>query len=78
MEACLNEELASPTELEESLRNGVTLAKLGHSFAPDIVPLKKIYDHEQMRYKVRELGGMDLQWEARGAGASCRALLGGG
>ncbi|KYO41809.1 hypothetical protein Y1Q_0004502 [Alligator mississippiensis] len=55
MEACLNEELASPTELEESLRNGVTLAKLGHSFAPDIVPLKKIYDHEQMRYKATGL-----------------------
>ncbi|CAM5175409.1 unnamed protein product [Eretmochelys imbricata] len=55
MEACLNEELASPTELEESLRNGVILAKLGHCFAPDVVPLKKIYDREQMRYKATGL-----------------------
>uniref|UniRef100_A0A452IN81 Uncharacterized protein n=1 Tax=Gopherus agassizii TaxID=38772 RepID=A0A452IN81_9SAUR len=55
MEACLNEELASPTELEESLRNGVILAKLGHCFAPDIIPLKKIYDREQMRYEATGL-----------------------
>ncbi|XP_074836699.1 ras GTPase-activating-like protein IQGAP3 [Carettochelys insculpta] len=55
MEACLNEELASPTELEESLRNGVILAKLGHCFAPDVIPLKKIYDCEQARYKATGL-----------------------
>ncbi|KFO79175.1 Ras GTPase-activating-like IQGAP3, partial [Cuculus canorus] len=55
MEACLGEELPPPTELEESLRNGVILAKLGHCFAPTVVPLKKIYDHEQMRYKVAGL-----------------------
>lgn len=52
MEACLNEELPSPTELEEALRNGVLLAKLGNCFAPKIVPLKKIYDLDQARYKV--------------------------
>lgn len=39
-------------ELEESLRNGVLLAKLGHCFAPAVVPLKKIYDAEQLRYQV--------------------------
>ncbi|XP_068778364.1 ras GTPase-activating-like protein IQGAP3 isoform X1 [Struthio camelus] len=55
MEACLHEELAPPTELEESLRNGVVLAKLGHCFAPDVVPLKKIYDREQLRYKATGL-----------------------
>uniref|UniRef100_A0A8D0GB12 IQ motif containing GTPase activating protein 3 n=1 Tax=Sphenodon punctatus TaxID=8508 RepID=A0A8D0GB12_SPHPU len=55
MEACLKEELASPMELEESLQNGVILAKLGHFFAPDVVPLKKIYDQEQLRYKVSGL-----------------------
>uniref|UniRef100_A0A8B9QGY6 IQ motif containing GTPase activating protein 3 n=1 Tax=Apteryx owenii TaxID=8824 RepID=A0A8B9QGY6_APTOW len=55
MEACLHEELAPPTELEESLRNGVVLAKLGHCFAPDLVPLKKIYDREQLRYKATGL-----------------------
>ncbi|XP_066538517.1 ras GTPase-activating-like protein IQGAP3 isoform X2 [Hoplias malabaricus] len=51
MEACLNEELPAPTELEEALRNGVLLAKLGHCFAPNVVPLKKIYDLDQERYK---------------------------
>ncbi|KAM4736638.1 ras GTPase-activating-like protein IQGAP3 isoform 2-T2 [Anableps anableps] len=51
MEACLGEELPAPTELEEALRNGVILAKLGQRFAPTAVPLKKIYDPEQLRYK---------------------------
>ncbi|XP_057582766.1 ras GTPase-activating-like protein IQGAP3 isoform X5 [Hippopotamus amphibius kiboko] len=55
MEACLKEELPSPVELEESLRNGVLLAKLGHCFAPSVVPLKKIYDVEQLRYKATGL-----------------------
>lgn len=52
MEACLKEELPPPVELEESLRNGVLLAKLGHYFAPSVVPLKKIYDVGQLRYQV--------------------------
>ncbi|KAH0515198.1 Ras GTPase-activating-like protein IQGAP3 [Microtus ochrogaster] len=52
MEVCLKEELPSPVELEESLRNGVLLAKLGHCFAPSVVPLKKIYDVEQLRYQI--------------------------
>uniref|UniRef100_A0AAR2LFP1 Ras-GAP domain-containing protein n=1 Tax=Pygocentrus nattereri TaxID=42514 RepID=A0AAR2LFP1_PYGNA len=52
MEACLDEELPAPTELEEALRNGVLLAKLGHCFAPNIVPIKKIYDIDQERYKI--------------------------
>ncbi|KAJ7307571.1 hypothetical protein JRQ81_009597 [Phrynocephalus forsythii] len=51
MEACLKEPLASPTELEESLRNGVILAKLGHFFAPDMCPLGKIYDLDEARFK---------------------------
>uniref|UniRef100_A0A2K5I9U8 IQ motif containing GTPase activating protein 3 n=1 Tax=Colobus angolensis palliatus TaxID=336983 RepID=A0A2K5I9U8_COLAP len=55
MEACLKEELPSPVELEESLRNGVLLAKLGHCFAPSVVPLKKIYDVEQLRYQAAGL-----------------------
>ncbi|XP_068109676.1 LOW QUALITY PROTEIN: ras GTPase-activating-like protein IQGAP3 [Hyperolius riggenbachi] len=55
MESCLNEELPPPTELEESLRNGVILAKLGNFFAPDLVPLKKIYDFDQLRYKAAGL-----------------------
>ncbi|XP_069806956.1 ras GTPase-activating-like protein IQGAP3 [Dendropsophus ebraccatus] len=55
MESCLGEELPPPTELEESLRNGVILAKLGNFFAPEIVPLKKIYDSDQLRYKAAGL-----------------------
>ncbi|XP_019518032.1 PREDICTED: ras GTPase-activating-like protein IQGAP3 [Hipposideros armiger] len=55
MEACLREALPSPVELEESLRNGVLLAKLGHCFAPSVVPLKKIYDVEQLRYQATGL-----------------------
>ncbi|XP_032415434.1 ras GTPase-activating-like protein IQGAP3 isoform X1 [Xiphophorus hellerii] len=51
MEACLGEELPAPTQLEEALRNGVILAKLGQHFAPTAVPLKKIYDPEQFRYQ---------------------------
>ncbi|TMS01631.1 Ras GTPase-activating-like protein IQGAP1 [Larimichthys crocea] len=51
MEACLGEDLPTPTELEEALRNGVILAKLGHRFAPNAVALKKIYDPEQLRYQ---------------------------
>lgn len=53
MEACLNEELPPTTELEEGLRNGVYLAKLGNFFSPKVVSVKKIYDREQTRYKVR-------------------------
>ncbi|XP_063803170.1 ras GTPase-activating-like protein IQGAP3 isoform X2 [Pseudophryne corroboree] len=55
MESCMNEELPPPSELEESLRNGVTLAKLGNFFAPELVPLKKVYDCDQMRYKAAGL-----------------------
>lgn len=56
MEACLDEELPPTTELEEGLRNGVYLAKLGNFFSPRVVSLKKIYDREQTRYKVRGNG----------------------
>lgn len=56
MEACLDEELPPTTELEEGLRNGVYLAKLGNFFAPRTVSLKKIYDREQTRYKVKTCG----------------------
>uniref|UniRef100_A0A8K9Y0A7 IQ motif containing GTPase activating protein 1 n=1 Tax=Oncorhynchus mykiss TaxID=8022 RepID=A0A8K9Y0A7_ONCMY len=55
MEACLDEELPPTTELEEGLRNGVYLAKLGNFFAPQTVSIKKIYDREQTRYKATGL-----------------------
>ncbi|XP_073536253.1 ras GTPase-activating-like protein IQGAP2 isoform X2 [Phyllobates terribilis] len=51
MEACLVEELPPTTELEEGLRNGVYLAKLGRFFAPKLISEKKIYDVEQTRFK---------------------------
>ena len=40
MEECIKEELPATTELEEGLRNGVILAKLGHFMAPTVVPLR--------------------------------------
>uniref|UniRef100_UPI00398EE416 ras GTPase-activating-like protein IQGAP1 n=1 Tax=Pristiophorus japonicus TaxID=55135 RepID=UPI00398EE416 len=55
MEACLDEELPPTTDLEEGLRNGVYLAKLGHFFSPKVVSRKKIYDCEQTRYKATGL-----------------------
>uniref|UniRef100_UPI003AB01964 ras GTPase-activating-like protein IQGAP3 n=1 Tax=Centroberyx gerrardi TaxID=166262 RepID=UPI003AB01964 len=55
MEACLQVQLPAPTELEEALRNGVFLAKLGHCFCPRTVPLRKIYDPDQQRYQAQGL-----------------------
>ena len=40
MEECIKEELPTTTELEEGLRNGVILAKMGHFMAPSVVPLR--------------------------------------
>ena len=51
IETCIRETLPESTELEEALRNGVFLAKLGHRFHPQSVPLKKIYDIDQKRYR---------------------------
>lgn len=55
IQACINEDLPPTTELEEGLRNGVFLAKLGHFFASSVVPLKKIYDKDHTRYKASGL-----------------------
>jgi len=38
-------------ELEDRLRNGVLLAKLGNFIAPSTVPLSCIYDRDERRYK---------------------------
>jgi len=53
IEACIGEEIAASTELEEALRNGVILAKLAHFITPDRVPLHKVYDKDLSRYIVR-------------------------
>ncbi|XP_038071617.1 ras GTPase-activating-like protein IQGAP1 isoform X2 [Patiria miniata] len=55
IEACINEELPPTTELEEGLRNGVYLGKLANFYAPKKVPLKRVYDKEQSRYKASGL-----------------------
>nr|XP_018903621.1 PREDICTED: ras GTPase-activating-like protein IQGAP1 [Bemisia tabaci] len=51
LEQCLKEPLPPATELEENLRNGVVLAKLGHFLHPELVPLNRIYDLHQRRYE---------------------------
>uniref|UniRef100_F1KR99 Ras GTPase-activating-like protein n=1 Tax=Ascaris suum TaxID=6253 RepID=F1KR99_ASCSU len=38
-------------QLEANLSNGVLLARLANSFAPDIAPISKIFDFDQSRYK---------------------------
>eukprot|EP01135_Chromosphaera_perkinsii_P009626 Nk52_evm76s1810 gene=Nk52_evmTU76s1810 len=50
MEACVKEELPKPSELEEELRNGVDLAKLGMIIIPDAIKKKKIFDYDRTRY----------------------------
>ena len=52
MEACLKDELPPTTELEEALRTGVIVARLGNFFASDVVPVRKIYDRELKRFQV--------------------------
>ncbi len=42
IEACINEEIDGITTLEESLRNGVVLAKLARYFDPTAV--KRIFE----------------------------------
>lgn len=55
LSACISQELPGPSDLEESLRNGVYLAKLGHFFAPDVVPLRRVYDADEAVYAERGL-----------------------
>ncbi|KAG0237507.1 hypothetical protein BGW42_000717 [Actinomortierella wolfii] len=49
IESCIGEEIDPITRLEESLRNGVVLAKLARSFDPSSV--KKIFEHPVLQYK---------------------------
>jgi hypothetical protein len=41
--------------MEQALRNGVFLARLSHFFAPEVVPLKKIYDIDESKYRAKGL-----------------------
>lgn len=52
IEACLKDELPPTTEIEEALRTGVILARVGNYFASEVVPLRKIYDRELKRFQV--------------------------
>ena len=52
IEACIEDELPPTTELEQALRNGVILCRLGHYYAPDIIPLRRIYDLDEAKYRV--------------------------
>lgn len=40
------------TELEQALRNGVILCRLGHYYAPTVIPIRRIYDFDEAKYKV--------------------------
>ncbi|EEB12424.1 ras GTP-ase activating protein with iq motif, putative [Pediculus humanus corporis] len=51
MESILNEPLPPTILIEENLRNGVYLAKIGNFIAPERVPLSRIYDIFQHKYK---------------------------
>ena len=53
MEAVLGDELPPTTELEESLRHGVHLARLALRLRPD--PGRRVYDPELTRYAARGL-----------------------
>ena len=55
IEVCIDEDLGATIDIEEALRNGVTLAKLGHYFAPDAVPKRKIYDSDLSKFSKRGL-----------------------
>lgn len=49
MSECLHDELAPTVEIEESMRNGVILARLANFFAPKIVTERKIFDRDEDR-----------------------------
>ncbi|KAJ3131038.1 hypothetical protein HK100_006938 [Physocladia obscura] len=50
METCIKEEIAQTTELEEEMRNGISLAKLAKSFHPESV--RKIFENRnKLQYK---------------------------
>ena len=48
----MEEELPPTTELEQALRNGVILCKLGHYTDPEALPMRRIYDLDESKYRV--------------------------
>ncbi|XP_064390864.1 ras GTPase-activating-like protein IQGAP1 isoform X3 [Halichondria panicea] len=55
IEACVEDELPPTTELEQALRNGVILCRLGHYYAPTVIPIRRIYDFDEAKYKAKGL-----------------------
>eukprot|EP01137_Pigoraptor_chileana_P023722 Opistho-2@90503 len=51
IEACIQEQLPTTTEMEEALTNGVYLCKLAMFFCPTAVTKKKIYDFDLTVFK---------------------------
>ena len=49
----MKDELPQTTELEEALRTGVILGKLGNFFSPEVVPVRKIYDRDLKKFQVQ-------------------------
>ena len=67
MEACLEAELPPASELEESLRTGVILCRLGHWMEPEVLPLRRIYDLDGAKFQVLLRGrGRGRKREGRG------------
>ena len=52
---CIREDLPSAAEFEQTLPNGVYLAKVGHFCAPHVVPYDKIFDVDQDKWKATGL-----------------------
>ena len=52
MEDCIGETIPPIVELEEALRDGVTLAKLTQVFAPELVP--RIFEHLKLQWRHSE------------------------
>lgn len=49
MEECIGEPIPAIVELEEALRDGVTLAKLVRVFVPELVP--RIFDAKKLQFR---------------------------
>lgn len=49
MEDCIGEPIPPIIELEEAMRDGVTLAKLVRVFAPDMVP--RIFEAKKLQFR---------------------------
>ena len=60
IEACIEDELPPTTELEQALRNGVILCRLGHYYAPEVIPLRRIYDFDESKYKVQMINQLHV------------------